>query len=461
MNYTQALEYLSSLPDMERGTYGARGPNMPLSTVVDILDKLGNPHIGPKTIHITGSKGKGSTAYMLAHILKEAKIKTALYTSPHLSSYLERFQIDLNPISPELFAKTLTDIQPILDNELTNNNFALSTFGVLTIMFFYMVKNYTPIIDCQIIEVGVGGRYDATNVFPSKDISIITPISLEHSEILGNTPSEIASNKAGIITKSCTTILAPQRDSSVASVIARRCYEVGSDFIDFAKKYKITPISNSTEMQSFELKKAKPSEDDQTFTFTTPMLGQHQSINASVAAIAAMEFKNKGVKISTDNIVEGIKKAKISGRLEILKVNLSNPKQSATLVVDGAHNQESANCLAKSLKDLFPDSNFIFVLGVNNDKNIHAIWKELNTLAKYIVVTKSQNLRSMDLSTIKEVVAFFGQSEQQIFTGDTVKEATEKAIALSTDKDIICVTGSLYVVAEALEFTTSLNNLKV
>ncbi len=449
MNYDQALKYLQTLPDMETGNHQTRLPNMTLGSMMALLEKLDNPQLNRTTIHITGSKGKGSTAYFLANILKTAKLKTALFTSPHLSSYLERFQIDLQPISPQLFADTLSEIKPLLDIEMAKNDRSLSTFGVLILMFFQMVKNVSPKIDCQIIEVGIGGRYDATNVFNTKDIAIITPISLEHTEILGNTITEIASNKAGIITKNCSAVLAPQKDSAVATVISRKCYEVGADFIELGKKYKIVSVASNINSQSFQIVPTKPRDAAPEFEFELSMNGIHQQVNASTAALAAVALQKKGLPITLEQIHTGLKNTSVPGRFEILEyINLNQEK--FTLILDGAHNQDSSKCLAQTLKSCYPNTKFTFVIGINNDKNIHAIWNELVNLAQNVVITRSKNARAFSTKTIKEVVSFYGLSEENIICKESTSEAFEAALASSTNQ-MICVCGSLYVVGEIRE----------
>ncbi|MBP7578061.1 MAG: hypothetical protein KA794_15240, partial [Candidatus Obscuribacter sp.] len=206
MTYEEALSFVQSFPDMERATFGARGPTMGLPAMRELLARLGDPQLGTKTIHIAGSKGKGSTSTFVASILHAAGLHTALYTSPHLHDYTERFAFDMQAVEPDTFARGLSDIKELIDAEKAAGNNSISTFGVLTALFFHLVKTAAKPIDWQIVEVGLGGRYDVTNVFDSKEVAVITPISLEHVEILGKTQTEIAANKAGIIVPHCLTI---------------------------------------------------------------------------------------------------------------------------------------------------------------------------------------------------------------------------------------------------------------
>ncbi|MGH9548678.1 MAG: hypothetical protein ACRD3W_04850, partial [Terriglobales bacterium] len=171
------MTFLQAFPDMERATHG-RGATMTLEAMRSLLKRMGDPQNGRHTVHVTGSKGKGSTATMIASILREAGYRTALFTSPHLHEYTERLAFDMTPVSKELFAQGIAEIMPAVKEEEAAGS-EISTFGVLTALFFHLVRKAQPPIDWQIVEVGMGGRYDATNVFETKELAVITPISLE------------------------------------------------------------------------------------------------------------------------------------------------------------------------------------------------------------------------------------------------------------------------------------------
>lgn len=421
---------------------------MSVDTMRALLNRLGNPQNGRHTIHVTGSKGKGSTCNMVGSILKQAGIRTASFTSPHLHSYNERIAVDLVPISNEEFVRGLNEIKPAIEAEIEAKSGYISTFGILTALFFHITKNLQPAVDWQIVEVGLGGRYDATNVFDTKDLVIVTPISLEHIEVLGASQSEIATNKAGIITAGCTTVLAPQKDASVRSVIGRQCHLVGAEIVDVGSR-------------PFKLKIQQHELSGQTFTMESPLgnmelkvalLGAHQVTNAFTAAIAAKVLAKKGVQISDQNINDGLAAASIKGRFEVIPggVRKGNNAPSPTVILDGAHNHESAAALASTLKHLFKTNKCIFVLGVNNDKNINAIWRELHPISKTVISTRSQSARAMDPKEIANAVSF--QSSPLSASTDSLPEALELAFKSADPGDIICVTGSLYVVAEAREY---------
>ncbi len=439
MTYEDALKFIQSFPDMERATFGARGPTMGLPSMKSLLARLGDPHKGTKTIHIAGSKGKGSTSTFVASILKEAGQTTALYTSPHLHDYSERIAFDLEAISEEDFARGISEIEKQVEAERESGNASISTFGILTALFFHLVKTWKVPVQWQVVEVGLGGRYDVTNVFDSKEVAIITPISLEHVEILGSTQTEIAANKAGIIVPHCVSILAPQKDAGARTAVGRRCHEVDSELIDVGKKFKLKPISHSLSEQTFSMEGLQ-----QSIELTIGMLGAHQMSNAATAVAAILALRSKGKLDITDaQIQTGVRKASIKGRLEILK------EKGPVIVADGAHNHESAQALRQSLQHFFNAKNCIFIVGVNNDKNISAIWKELSPISKAVIATRSDNPRSMEPAEIIDTISVFESENPNLFTTASVGEALEKALAMAQEDDIICITGSLYVVAEA------------
>jgi dihydrofolate synthase / folylpolyglutamate synthase len=448
MNYSEAIAYIQSFPDMERATYGARGPTMGLPSMRTLLERMGNPQLGRHTVHVAGSKGKGSTSTMIARILDEAGLSTALYNSPHLHDYNERISFGCKPVDQERFAKGVSEIKNIIELEKQSGNTNISTFGVLTALFFQLVQSSTPPVDWQVVEVGLGGRYDVTNVFATKEVAVITPISLEHVEILGATPTEIAVNKSGIITPKCIAVLAPQKDQGARTAVGRRCGEVQAQLIDVSREYKIRVEKQDLHGQTFSLE----SRELGALELFTPMLGTHQVFNAATAAATALALKASGVAITEDHIKKGLEKAVIPGRFQILSGVKDGVKTGEPIiVVDAAHNHESAQALAEALKAIFEVKSCIFVLGLNTDKNIAAIWNQLESMSKSLIATKSQNPRSMNPNDIAEVVTTFGATETDVRVSNSVAEAIEEARKLAKDGEIICITGSIYVVGEARE----------
>lgn len=435
MNYAQAIEYILTYSDMERGTAPIDKLLMSLDSMKSLLARLGNPQDERHTVHIAGSKGKGSTSTMVASILKHAGKRTAFYQSPHMHSYTERVQIDSSPVSQQEFADALLAIKDAVEAENSSGNGPIVTFGILTAIFFEIARRQGA--DWQVLEVGLGGTTDATNVCRVKEIAVITPISIEHTLLLGATPAEIAVHKAGIIIEGSTAILAPQQDPTVKPIVERRCREVGAQLIDVDQIYKRSLVEASRNRQVCNITGA-----GRNFSVNMRLLGRHQLDNAATAIAVADTISKNQFIMSDDSIVEGIANAFLPGRLEELR-------KDPTLIVDGAHNAESARVLRIALKEHFHYRRCIIVLGVNNDKKIDTILRELATVADVVIATRSQNARSMDPTDIaqnKEV-----GTAQTIVTA-SLPEAIDQALALAGNDDLVCVTGSLYLVSEARSY---------
>ena len=436
MDYPQAVEFLLSLSDMERGHQASGNPTMSLASVRSLLSRLNDPQLGRGTIHVTGSKGKGSTAAMIAGILGRAGYHAALYTSPHLHSFTERIGLDGETVSPEEFAAGIEAIQPAVEAEQQSVHGSVSTFGVLTALFFWLVRAQLQKIDWQVVEVGLGGTYDATNVFDAPDVAVITPISLEHTAILGNTPAEIAADKAGIIKPGCTCVLAAQKDPAVIDVVRDRCRALGAEFVYVPDAYEASILEKHVFGQSFALRGP-----DGTGEFRTPMLGRHQVENAATAVAVARALRARGHDIPDLAISDGIAFARLPGRMEVMG-------QKPLIVADGAHNGESAAALATALRDYFEWRRCFFVIGVMADKDVRAMAFKLASLAELIICCNFKSPRAMDPFQMIQEVGFLGPPA---VAEPSVGEALDTALGHAEEGDLICVTGSLYVVAEARE----------
>ncbi len=438
MDYGEALEYLLSFNDMERGfiRQASTNPAMSLESMRSLLARLNNPHLDRPTIHITGSKGKGSTACMVANILEQDEQLTALYTSPHLHSFTERIVIDGMAISPEEFAAALAAIKPHVDAEQESVHGAVSTFGILTALFFWLVRAQVKKVDWQVVEVGLGGTFDATNVFETPEVVVITPISLEHTAILGKTTVEIATDKSGLIKPGCHVVLAAQRDPAVVELVKAKCEAVGATLIDVAATYDCEPLEKYPYGQSFLLHGPGGTRE-----MRTPMLGRHQLGNALTAVAACEALRARGHYVSDRAIAEGIARARMPGRMEVMG-------QKPLIVADGAHNGESAAALADTLRNYFEFKRCYFVLGMAQDKDANAIGRQLAKLAELICCCSYNSPRAMDPYAMIQEVGFLGPPA---VADDSVKAAIETAMSHAGPDDLVCVTGSLYVVAEARE----------
>lgn len=436
MNYAEAIEYLLSFTDMERGFQASASPMMSLTSVRSLLSRLHDPHLGRKTIHITGSKGKGSTAAMIDGILRRNGESTALFTSPHLHSFTERLVIDGEAVSPEEFAAAMTAIRPAIEAERESVHGNVSTFGALTALFFWLVRAQVRRVEWQVVEVGLGGTFDATNVFDEPDVVVITPISLEHTAILGDSPAAIARDKGGIIKAGAVCVMAAQQDAGAAQVIRDRCQEVGARFVDVAALYTQELREKFVFGQSFVL--AGPGGKRE---MRSPMLGRHQMQNAATAVAVADAIREGGHEVSEAAIVDGIAHTRVPGRLEVMG-------QGPLIVADGAHNAESAEALANALREYFEWQRCFIVIGVTGDKDVRGMGFKLAKLAELIVCCRFRGPRSMDPYAIIQEIGFLGPAA---VAEESVAEGLNTALTHANADDLVCVTGSLYMVAEARE----------
>lgn len=436
MEYSEAITFLLSLTDMERGFQASPNPTMNLESMRSLLSRLNDPHRGRPTVHVTGSKGKGTTAAMIAGILTRAGNSTALYTSPHLHSFTERIAFDGDSISPEEFAAGISAIRDAVDAERESVHGDVSTFGVLTALFFWLVRAQVPRVDWQVVEVGLGGTFDVTNVLDPPEVAVITPISLEHTAVLGNTPAEIARDKAGIIKEGTTAVVAPQRDPAVLEVVAERCEAVGARLVDVAALYQYEILERFPFGQSFRL--IGPNGERR---MRTPMLGKHLVENAATAVAAADALRARGFTLSELAIVDGVAHTRVPGRLEVMG-------QQPLIVADGAHNGESAEALAVALKEYFTWRRCFLVIGCNRDKDVREMGFKLAKLAELIVCTRFNSPRAMDPYEMIQEIGFLGPAA---VAEESVGDALDTALSHATPEDLVCVTGSLYVVAEARE----------
>jgi dihydrofolate synthase/folylpolyglutamate synthase len=430
MNYSQAIAYLLSFADFERSGRFAARPD--LAPVRALLRQFSDPQTGRPSVHIAGSKGKGSTAAMVASVLREKGLRVGLYTSPHLHSFRERIEVDGEPIAVESFVRCVEALPPAIEE--TKRQFPdreLVTFDLLTAMAFLAFREAG--MEAQVIETGLGGRLDSTNALDDKAVCVITPISLEHTAILGKTIARIAEEKAGIIRGGSTVVMGFQQEAA-ATVIARVCGELGASLVDVAAGGTIERYGHTPEGQDFRLGTAGGSYD-----LHLPLLGRHQLENAATAVSAVEALARHGVTVSPEQIRRGLAKVRWPGRLEILR-------QHPLLLVDGAHNAESARRLRETLVQDISFSKAILVVGASKDKEIVAMAAELRPLQATVIATSAHHPRA---AAAPAVAAAFSKQGMTATVADTVPQAVEAALGRAEPDDLICVLGSLFVAAEA------------
>ncbi|MFA5410833.1 MAG: folylpolyglutamate synthase/dihydrofolate synthase family protein [Candidatus Omnitrophota bacterium] len=426
MTYPETIRYLESFINYEKIPAYPYKESLKLERIRGFLDALGNPEDSLRCIHVAGTKGKGSTSAFLTYILREGGYKTGLYTSPHLSDFRERIRI-LNPqslapvpqpefegiILPEDLAGLVKRLKPEIEKYNRRSPYgALSFFEVYTALALTYFKERK--VDFAVLETGLGGRLDATNAV-NPLVCAITPISYEHTQKLGNTLREIAKEKAGIIKSripGSIVISAPQEKEAI-EVIRARCKEAG------AKLYEINP--------------------DNYRRFKIKLLGEHQQINANLAAEIIKALGAYGIKIKREAIKKGLYHTVWPGRCETVSRN-------PLAVLDGAQNLASSRALKKTIKENFKYRKLILVLGISSDKDIKGICHELSGLADSVILTRADSPRAAK----PEVLGGYFKDKERYLT-NSVKEAISLAKQKAGTRDLILVTGSLFVVGEARE----------
>ncbi len=435
-DYRAVLDYVLSFADYERVSRSA--VVFDLSRIEELLKRLGNPHRAARSIHIAGTKGKGSTSAMIATVLTACGYRTGLYTSPHIHTMRERIQVDSQPIAEEEFATLVEGLKPDVEaiNRLGGLG-ELTTFEILTTLAFVYFKQRE--VDFQVLETGLGGRLDATNVV-KPEVCVITSISFDHTEVLGNTLAQIATEKAGIIKSGSTVVCAPQLPEASA-VIEKVCLERGANLIRVGREVTWRRNRIGGLSQSFQLKGIRANYD-----LTIPLLGEYQLDNAA-AAVAALEvLANLGARVSGEGIASGLSQVRWPGRLQILQ-----PRP--LFIVDGAHNADSARKLREALKQYFDFDNAILIIGISQDKDIAGIVAELSSLFSTAIVTRAGHPRAAAISSLVAEFSKWGITPQ---VADNVASAVDLALAKAKPRDLICATGSLFMVAEAIEHVKGL-----
>ena len=442
MDYKSALTYIEQFIDYERSPDFARQARFyNLNRITYLLDLLGNPHEKLKVIHVAGSKGKGSTAAIIASVLTHAGYKTGLYTSPHLITPRERCQIDNKLISESEVAFYIDKLKLAIETVSASEFGRVSFFEIYTALAFtYFADKNT---DFAVIEVGLGGRLDATNVV-SPMATVITPIGLEHTAILGETYTEIAIEKAEIIKQGCPVAVAPQHPDAY-TVIEKVAKERNAPIVEvknIVEKNCDNLVLNSNGVpiaQQFDVE----TDTEKYPQLSLPLLGHHQYINATTAIASIECLKMQGYEINKDSVYSGFENVRWHGRIQIIK-------SSPIVLLDGAHSPVSMSSLCRAIRDNFRYTQVVFIVSIMKDKDLTAIGKIISKITDSVIVTQvPDNPRVLPTETMHDT---WSGVFQEIKTYKTPKEAITMGLSSASPTDLICVTGSLYLVGEALKF---------
>ena len=422
--YNNALDYLYSFIDysLKHSSELAKA-EFNLDRVFALMAELGNAHTKYPIIHVAGTKGKGSVCALCASALQAAGYKTGLYTSPHLLDYTERIQINGEPISHEQLVELVEEIKPAVAKIPK-----LTTFEITTGIGFLAFAQQN--VDAAVFEVGLGGRLDATNVVRPK-VSVITSLSYDHMAVLGNTLAKIAGEKAGIIKEGVPVVSSPQKDEAL-QVLKRVAKQRNCLFVLVGKDVKFERLTSSLDEQSLQIT------DDlrhSTLDVRLPLLGLNQIENAATAYAA---LKTSGLEISEEAIKRGFAEVKWPARFEVLQ-------REPPVVIDSAHNRDSALRLRETLDEYFPDRPVILIFCALEDKDISGMLKELKPRLELVVATRADHPRAPSAEWIAEQVKLVGIPVEAV---TPVTSALERALELAGEQKIVLSGGSVAFAGE-------------
>ena len=408
-----------------------------LERISALVDMLGSPQLTYPTIHIGGTNGKTTTSRMVDSLLFEMGLRTGRFTSPHLESYLERICINGQPIDAKELIFSFNDISPYLDLMDTKFDNPISFFEAITALAFAAFAEHP--IDVGVIEVGMGGQWDATNVVDA-DVSVIMPIGLDHMEYLGNTIAEIATTKAGIIKEQGFVVLA-QQEPEAAVELLRRAAEVGADVAREGLEYSIDSRAIAVGGQLISITGLRGHYDD----IFLPLHGKHQASNAAAALIAVEAFFGEQ-DLDIDAVRAGFANVTSPGRCEIVH-------RDPTIILDAAHNPHGAKAIAETIQSEFTFDDVTGIVALMADKDALGILQALEPIMNQIIVTTNSAARSMSVGDLEALATqVFGAD--RVFAQPTLSDAIDKAIKdsvrpLSDESLAILITGSVVTVGQA------------
>jgi dihydrofolate synthase/folylpolyglutamate synthase len=408
-----------------------------LERISALLDALGSPQLTYPTIHVGGTNGKTTTARMIDSLLFAMGLRTGRFTSPHLESYLERISINGQPIDPKAMIFSYNDIAAYLDFIDSKFETPISFFEAITALAFAAFAEHP--IDVGVIEVGMGGEWDATNVVDA-DVSVIMPIDLDHMEYLGSTIGEIAKTKAGIIKEGGFIVLAQQQPEAAVELL-KKAAEVGADIARECVEYVIESRTLAVGGQLLTIKTPKDTYED----IFLPLHGKHQASNAAAALVAVEAFFGEQ-ELDYEAVLAGFASIQSPGRCEVLH-------RDPTIIIDAAHNPHGAKALTETIQSEFTFDEVIGIFAAMGDKDVEGALTELEKVMDSVIVTANSSPRSMSVSNAQAIATrIFGAD--RVFAADTLDAAIEKAIKdsvrpLSEDTLGILITGSVVTVGEA------------
>ena len=433
-SYAEALARVMGLANFERSLQSPSHSSFHLERMGLLMERLGNPHLAVPTVHVAGTKGKGSTAAMITSILTAEGYTVGLYTSPHLHRTVERIRVGLEPIGPDDFAALVDDMWPTVESIGTGPYAEVTFFEMLTAMAFVWFAELGA--DFQVVEVGLGGRLDATNVVAPR-LCALTHISLDHVGTLGDTVELIASEKAGIIKRGVSVVAAPQSEEALG-VFRQVAAERSAPLIDVGAEKTWRRLSCDLTGQRFELEGRGA-----VRTLQVPLLGSHQMENAATAVTVVEALSDGGVAISDDAIVRGLETVEWPARMQTFSRN------GRIVVADGAHNAHSVRRLVEAIREYFDCSRMVLLFGALRSHSHADMLRELETLSPLVLAVRSRDPRALESGVIAEAARGMGLTVA--LESDNVGAATRRGMELAGEGGLVVAAGSLTVAAEVIE----------
>ena len=432
-NYTKALKFLSSLTDHERlRIVRYNTDNFDLNRMRTLLKKLGNPQDQFKSVHVAGTKGKGSTCAMTANMLQACGYKVGIYTSPHLIDLRERIAVNGEMIPQTDLARLVRLIEPIAMKIKPPPTF----FDVLTAIAFKYFADQK--VDIAVVETGLGGRLDATNVI-KPEVTAITSISKDHMAQLGHTLPKIAEEKAGIFKAGVPAVTVTQ-DPAVEQVLKAHAEKVGAPFDVCGKSIEFSYRFESSRLHGPHNRICLSTPTSKFEHLAVPLIGEHQAINCGLALAILDKLKGRGMVLPDAKVMEGLAKTNVPGRMEMVSVN---PR----VLVDGAHNAASLDAMMRAVGQHVPYDSMVVIFGCCGDKDIPGMLERLTSGADKVIFTKVDSIRTANPEELAaRYIELYGKMAQ---VAPTLKDALEIANRAVTKEDLICITGSFYLVGEA------------
>ncbi len=423
MTYEEAMNYMESV--------GRFGLNYGLKRTFRLLEILGNPEKKLKIVHVAGTNGKGSTSAMISKMLRGLGYKVGMYTSPYLEFFEERIQINGENIPKHTLVSLMEIVKEAVDKVVSEKYDHPTEFEILTaLMFLYF---YNEKVDYAVVEVGLGGTMDSTNVL-TPVVSVITSISMDHMNILGNTIEEIAAQKAGIIKEKKKVILYPQ-SKNVEDIIVNKAKEMNSEILVVNKEdSRLININKQENYQEVAVKCMH-----KTYNIKLPLLGKHQILNLAVAINTVETLLSlDNLEINKEKIEKSLEDVEWKGRLEVMNRN-------PLVVIDGAHNIEGITSLADTIKDYFEYDNIYLLLGILADKQVSQMIKVITPQAKKVfALTPNSDRAEIAENLKKEIIKVNSNCE----AFDSYEDAFKKAYSEAGKKDLILISGSLYMIGD-------------